>query len=127
MKTYTFHVFGTHCASCKIFIEDVLNEQSFVKNARVDLKKETVEIETDSDQSPEALAQMLTEKIKSHGYRLSVDGFDKLTITLNFRLTVLISQCSSPSAQCIFIIHTSSFFSQYPSLISQCSFLTTSS
>lgn len=73
MKTYTFHVSGTHCASCKIFIEDALNEQSFVKNARVNLNRETVEIETDSDQDPEALTQILTEKIKSIGYRLSVE------------------------------------------------------
>lgn len=73
MKTYAFHVSGTHCASCKIFIEDTLNEQRFIKNTRVNLKKEIVEIETDSDQSPEALTQILTEKIKSHGYKLSVE------------------------------------------------------
>ncbi|HEY4505087.1 MAG TPA: sulfite exporter TauE/SafE family protein [Candidatus Paceibacterota bacterium] len=73
MKTYTFHVSGTHCASCKILIEDVLGEQSFVKSVRVDLKKETVEIETDSDQDAEVLAQILTEKIKANGYKLSVE------------------------------------------------------
>lgn len=73
MKTYTFHVSGTHCASCKIFIEDALNEQSFIKNARVNLKRETVEIETESDQDAEVLAQILTEKIKSNGYKLSVE------------------------------------------------------
>ena len=86
MKTYTFHVSGTHCASCKILIEDVLGEprqrtgeQEFVKSVRVDLRKETVEIEIDSEKSAEELAIQLTEKIKTHGYTLSVDGFDKLT------------------------------------------------
>ncbi len=78
MKTYTFHVSGTHCPSCKIFIEDVLREQSFVKNAQVDLKRETVEVETDSDQAPEILAQSLTEKIKKNGYTISLDRFDNL-------------------------------------------------
>src|SRR3990167_3194124 len=73
MKTYTFHVSGTHCPSCKILIEDVLNEHSLIKNARVNLKTETVEIETDSDQSPEALAQALTDKIKPNGYKLSAE------------------------------------------------------
>lgn len=73
MKTYSFHVSGTHCASCKIFIEDALNEQDFVKNARVDLKRETVDFESDSDQTPEALAHILTEKIQSNGYALSVE------------------------------------------------------
>lgn len=77
MKTYTFHVSGTHCSSCKIFIEEVLTEQSFVKNARVDLKQETVEIEIINDQDAESLAQILTEKIKSNGYSLSVDKMSK--------------------------------------------------
>lgn len=73
MKKYTFHVRGTHCAACKIFIEDVLQEQQFVKVVKVDLKKETVEIETDSTQSAEEVASFLTSKIKQNGYTLSVE------------------------------------------------------
>jgi len=73
MRVFTFHVSGTHCASCKILIEDTLGEQSFIKNVSLNLKLETVEIETESDQDPEALAQILTEKIKEHGYKLSVE------------------------------------------------------
>ena len=73
MKTYIFHISGTHCASCKIFIEDTLNEQGFVRNTRVNLKRETVESETDSDQSLEELARTLTDKIKPNGYALSVE------------------------------------------------------
>ncbi len=73
MKTYTFHVSGTHCDSCKIFIEDTLSEQSCIKKVHVNVKQETVVIETDSDQTPESLAQLLTEKIKANGYRLSVE------------------------------------------------------
>lgn len=64
---------GTHCASCKILIEDILNEQDFIQNAQVDLKREIVEIETNSDQSPERLAEILTDKIKANGYVLSVE------------------------------------------------------
>lgn len=73
MKTFTFHVSGTHCASCKILIEDVLSEQSLVKNVQVNLKREIVEIETNSDQNAEAIAQILTDKIKPNGYSLSVE------------------------------------------------------
>lgn len=73
MNTHIFHVSGTHCASCKIFIEDTLNEQDFIQNARVDLKKETVEITTNSNQTPEELAEVLTSKIRSNGYTLSVE------------------------------------------------------
>jgi copper chaperone CopZ len=74
MTTYTLHVSGTHCASCKIFIEDILNEQNFIQSARVDLKAETIQIETDSTSTPEELARVLTEKIKSNGYTLTTTG-----------------------------------------------------
>ena len=73
LKTHIFHVTGTHCASCKILIEDILGEQDFIKSVRVDLKKEIVEIETDSNQSAEEITTVLTSKIKSHGYTLSVE------------------------------------------------------
>lgn len=73
MKTYTFNVSGTHCASCKILIEDILNEQDFIKKSKVDLKKETVEIETDSNVDANEIANILTNKIQSHGYALSTE------------------------------------------------------
>src|SRR3989338_1603617 len=72
-KKYTFHVSGTHCAACKILIEDILCEQAIVKNVRVNLKSEIVEIETESEQTASELAQILTEKIKPNGYTLSVE------------------------------------------------------
>lgn len=73
MKTYTFHVSGTHCASCKIFIEDTLNEQIGIDRAIVDLKRETVSIDTTLDESQHKLAEILTEKIQHNGYSLSVE------------------------------------------------------
>lgn len=79
MKTYTFHVSGTHCASCKILIEDILNEQDFIKSVRVDLKKETVEIEIDSERGAEEMAIILTDKTKLHGYALSIVRQDLTT------------------------------------------------
>lgn len=78
MNTYTFHVSGTHCASCKIFIEDSLNEQDIVRSARVDLKKEIVEVETDTEESAEELARILTSTIQSNGYTLSVEKSTKI-------------------------------------------------
>lgn len=73
MKNYTFHLSGTHCASCKIFIEDALSEQDFVKNVRVDLKKEILEVTSADDKESEELARILTSKIQSNGYTVSVD------------------------------------------------------
>lgn len=73
LKNYTFHVKGTHCASCKILIEDVLKDQDFIKSVHVDLQKETIEIKTNSDQNAEELANILTDKVKLNGYTLSVE------------------------------------------------------
>lgn len=73
MKTYTFYVSGTHCASCKILIEDILNEQTGIHNINVDIKNETVSFETDLKNSKEELMNMFAEKIKQNGYLLSLE------------------------------------------------------
>jgi sulfite exporter TauE/SafE/copper chaperone CopZ len=73
MKTYTFHVSGTHCPSCKIFIEDTLSGHIGIQQTRVDLKRETVSVETTREEDQYKLAEMLTEEIKHHGYSLSVE------------------------------------------------------
>ncbi len=72
-QKYTFHVSGTHCPSCKIFIEDTLNEQIGIQQTYVDLKHETVSVETILDENKHRLAEILTEKIRHNGYFLSVD------------------------------------------------------
>lgn len=76
MNIHTFHVSGTHCASCKIFIEDALKDQDFIQDARVDLKKEILEIKTNSNQTPEELVNILTNKIQSGGYVVSIEKFN---------------------------------------------------
>jgi len=73
MKTITLHVSGTHCASCKILIEDILNEQIGIESADVNLKQETVSFETNLDDSNHKLAEMLSEKVKHNGYAFSVE------------------------------------------------------
>lgn len=82
-KIYKFHVTGTHCASCKILIEDVLKEIDFIKNVVVDLKRETVEIETDSEKNVEEILTILNEKVKRNGYRFSVEKVIKKNIQDN--------------------------------------------
>lgn len=73
MNTYTFHVSGTHCASCKILIEDILSEQVGVQSVRVNLGNEVVEITSDYDGEAAELAKVLTAKIQSSGYGLSLE------------------------------------------------------
>ncbi len=73
MKNITLYVSGTHCNSCKILIEDVLNEQMGIENAHVNLKQETVSFDTSLDDSQQKLAEVLSQKIKHNGYSLSVE------------------------------------------------------
>lgn len=72
MKTYIFHVSGTHCASCKILIEDILGDEPNISNVHVDLKKQTVTISANESNQSE-LAKTLTEKIRGNGYILSIE------------------------------------------------------
>ena len=76
MTPYTLHVSGTHCPACKILIEDVLGEDSSLHNVRVDLRKETITLETDSSDAT-VLANSLTEKIREHGYVVSEEKKEK--------------------------------------------------
>lgn len=73
MKTITLHVSGTHCNSCKILIEDILNEQIGIERADVDLKQEIVSFETNLDYSYHKLAEVLTDKVRHNGYSFSVE------------------------------------------------------
>lgn len=73
MKHVTLHVSGTHCNSCKIFIEDTLNEHIGIERAHVNLRDKTVSFDTTLDDSVHTLADVLTEKIKHNGYTLSLE------------------------------------------------------
>lgn len=73
MKTITLHVTGTHCASCKILIEGVLNEQSGITHATVNLENKTVTFDSALNIDSALLVGLLNPKILGNGYRLSVE------------------------------------------------------
>lgn len=77
MKNYTFYVSGTHCASCKILIEDIVNEQEYITKSNVDLNKEMLIIETVSNVSKEELATRLTKLTEQNGYIISTEKIVK--------------------------------------------------
>ncbi|MFA7192303.1 MAG: sulfite exporter TauE/SafE family protein [Candidatus Paceibacterota bacterium] len=70
-----YHVSGTHCASCKILLEDIIGEQDFIESVIVNLKKETVEIE--SEKTSEEILNILNSKIKENGYVLTTEKQEK--------------------------------------------------
>src|SRR3989338_2716285 len=73
---YTFHVTGTHCASCKILLEDILGEEGLVNSVQVNLKNQTVEVEIKNEgdnKTQEEIIALLNPKIISHKYFLSIE------------------------------------------------------
>lgn len=72
MKTITLYVQGTHCASCKILIEDILQEHGF-KSPQVDLKKETVQFEIDENVDGKVLVQNINALLKENNYEVSLE------------------------------------------------------
>ena len=50
-----------HCGSCAYLIEDVLKEQSGVKDARVDFIAQTCEVEADDEIKLETLVKAINE------------------------------------------------------------------
>jgi sulfite exporter TauE/SafE/copper chaperone CopZ len=72
-RKYTLHVSGTHCASCKILIEDILDGEDFVKDGQVNLKKEIIEVEIEGGKNIEEVITILNSKIKPNGYTISVE------------------------------------------------------
>ncbi len=77
MRNYTFHISDTHCDSCKISIEDILNKQDFIKSSNVNLKSETLSVETEDDYRDYELINKLTEILKSHN-RKNIVSIEKI-------------------------------------------------
>lgn len=73
MTTHTLHVSGTHCASCKITIEDILKEQPGVSRVDVNLHKQTVTIEGEIADNPEMLSVEFSALLAPHHYRLTAE------------------------------------------------------
>lgn len=73
MKKYTFHVSGTHCSSCKIFVEQTLKEDGLVSYANLNLKTETLEVEIENNTNIEDVIHLINNKINSNGYFVSVE------------------------------------------------------
>ncbi|MCX6756208.1 MAG: sulfite exporter TauE/SafE family protein [Candidatus Nomurabacteria bacterium] len=73
----TYHVSGTHCASCKILLEDIIGEQEYIASVNVNLKKETIEIEIKDDKNKEEVLDILNSKIKENGYILTTEKQEK--------------------------------------------------
>lgn len=78
MKTITLHVSGTHCNSCKILIEDILQKTPFTTSATVDLKQELISLDTDSPLADAEIINHINETLQSSGYTVSSEKLTKI-------------------------------------------------
>ncbi|MBP6948960.1 MAG: sulfite exporter TauE/SafE family protein [Candidatus Pacebacteria bacterium] len=72
MNRYTFYISGTHCESCKLFVEDALGKNASVTNVSMDLRNETVTIETQEEKNKELFAEELTKLLLDRPYTITV-------------------------------------------------------
>ncbi len=73
MKTYIFHVSGTHCQSCKILIEDIISEDPQVKSVTVDLQKKNITVTGNFELSQEDMMDSWNILLKEMGYTLGIE------------------------------------------------------
>ena len=73
MVKYSYYITGLHCASCVLVIEDRLEKEKGIKSVNVDLKKQTITIESKKIISVNTLNQIF----QKNNYQFSDD-----TITL---------------------------------------------
>lgn len=92
-QKYTFHVRGMHCNACILMTESELGDLPYITHVKSSLKDHSVEVVGDfGNKTPEQIAEELTIPLKSHGYTVSVESFDKLRINwADFKIAVPIA------------------------------------
>lgn len=74
--TYTFHISGMHCKACMVLIEDSIGELPHVEFAEASLASRRLVITGVFADTPEKIAEELTEIVYPHGYTISVEEKD---------------------------------------------------
>ncbi len=91
-KTYTFHVNGMHCNACVALTESELENIPEVSRAKASLARLNVEIIGNfGDKTPEHIALDLSEVLKPHGYKLSLEKQQSSVKWSDFRVAFPIS------------------------------------
>lgn len=89
MQKYIFYVQGMHCSSCELVIESELSEMPEISQVKTDFKNNSVEISGDfSDKTKEQIADELTDKLKSHGYTISMEKQKNIAKWGDFKIAV---------------------------------------
>lgn len=73
VKTLTFHINGMHCLACSIFLEEKFSKLLGVSEVKISFEKEELIISGDFKETPERVAEKLTDLVKDRGYIFSVE------------------------------------------------------
>ena len=82
MFKYTYFIIGLHCPSCVLVIEDRLEKEKGIESVDVNLKKETITIESKKVISLTTLNQIF-KKNNYHFFDKNLDSEENNIITLN--------------------------------------------
>ncbi len=89
MKSYTFHVKGMHCAACVVLTESELEALPNIDSAKANLTSCSVEVKGDfATDSPDAIAETLSNTLKPHGYSLRVGEEKNVVAWSDFRIAL---------------------------------------
>lgn len=71
--THIFHIHGMHCSACTILVEETFKELPHIESVKVLLAKRQVIITGKFADTPEKIAEELTNVVRNHGYTISVE------------------------------------------------------
>ncbi|MBU6214547.1 sulfite exporter TauE/SafE family protein [Patescibacteria group bacterium] len=91
-QTLALHIQGMHCKACTILTESEAQELPYITRAKADLKHHTVTVEGALESKlPQEIAAELTERLRSHGYTVSVERRRQPVKWSDFKLAVPIA------------------------------------
>lgn len=70
MKKYDYHIKWLHCPSCKILIEDIMEENTGIKG-EVNVKRQTLSCECESEETAKNHIMKIAPLLQEHGYTIS--------------------------------------------------------
>lgn len=92
LTSHTFHVLGMHCHACTVLIEEKLSKVLGVTKVKAFLETNTVSVTGNFDENtPEQIAESLSQVLKPHGYELSVEKKNQSVNWQEFKIAMPIA------------------------------------
>lgn len=91
-KTLLFHIHGMHCHSCTLLTEEEIRTIPSIVRVKSSLKTHTVEVIGNfGTQTTEEIMEIISKKIRPHGYTLSLEKESKQVNWADFKIAIPIA------------------------------------